>query len=1693
MTASFHVASTGTATATSTTNTITLPATLTAGDLMIIAAGANFAVTSVATSHTTFTKLASAQATNDTTATCEVWYAYAAGTSGTSTDASSTCTVTCGTSSYPCTAFAAYSNAAISSPIDSSATDHTTGATDVTTIPCTGATTASANVLPISAIGGGGASASPTLTAPSGYTIRSQFATGDFEAVAIADATAISASGTGYGTGSWTYGGGGGGATVTFGIKAVVPSTTSTGSVATATLAVSATGNVGLPVTVTSYSARPGLIRPGAFNPGNLGTAAGITSTGSVAAASSALSGAGTDYLVSGTGSIAAAVPAIVAAGATGLLLTNSFEEGTSGTTLTTSNTGGVPNNAFDAVSVGTGTTLAFDSAEAAHGLLSLKTATGTTSTTTVATWSTSLGTQTTVYFRAYLYYTANPGSSSKPITFWAGATRAANLQITPAGKPQVLNGSSGAAAITFADSIPLNQWFRIEGFVTGNSSTGAVQLTLYDTMDSTTSTETHLASSLNTTGSITRVDFGETFTSVASIGPFWIDDIALYTGGLIGPLNTAVNTSGGVSLASLALTGTGQVPITGTGSVAGATYGFGATGAETFSGSGSLAGHAYSIASSATLTFSGSGTVASATQSISASGSEIFTGSGSVAGGSYGVAATAGNTSSGTGNVNNSSYALSGTGTETFSGSGSVSLALPGISGTASVPLPITSSGSVTAATWALSAAGAGGNTTSSGTFTSGAWTPAASAAETFTGTGSVAGHALAVSGTGAGGDTTSSGTITAASRAVSGTGTEVFTGTGSVAGAGYVLTSAGGQGESFSGGIAGASRAITASGFVALVTTGGVAAHTYALSGTAAMAINSTGSVTLPSFAEDGSSIPSPSWNIGGAYTLLFEDDFTETSLDTTNTWTLGWQAKTGVSGPVNATPVETAAYNSTNVTLPGDGTLHLKMTNTSSQTGYPYTGACVTTNPTTMGSGKGFQFTYGAAEARVYLPADPSTGLIANWPAWWTDGQSWPTDGEIDILEGLGGTAQFHMNSTLDQPAIGGPAPNQVSANPYAGGWHNYGVNWTSTQLDYYFDGVLVGSITAGVTGQPMYLIFDYTTGEFGGPLAFSDMQVDWVRVWDAGTTAAIPSVSTLVDSFSSSSTLASIWNFSTQACSISSGQAVVPCDVDYESLQTGTIYNLTGSSVYAKVTPAAGSGCDTYMVLLDGAANNTSSDYDTIYWFYEVGSTLQAAITQAGTNTTVGTLTYSGTTHAWWRLRESGGTIFWDTSSDGSTWTNRFSHSHSMAVTGLYLQFLSGAEGAVTTDNTLIDNVNGGGFTGTGTVGMSALALHSAGLKSDNIGSGTIGGAAFGVLGTANDVITGTATFRASVFTLQSQGGMAYACSGSLAAAAMAPVATVSQIFSLTGGCAMPAYDVTPFSGTETFTSTGSPVLAVLAVTGSGTEVFTSSGSLSMATRGLAATSAEIFTGTGAAHEPVLALHSAGLGGNTTSSGSVGRTAGGVIAGSGGQTFSGTASTNAAYHGLSGTGTEIFMARGSAARAAYGIHAAQTRALADHQFNVDRMKVTGHYLPAEASTEALTDSAHLGLTVHAHSTEALTDSLFAVRTINLHERPMLKDTCTRFETVIVTATFGWAVREQVSTTPAIIEWSNRKRVSVTYIFEWDVVKILSLSVAFGWDVMTKLTTWPVTIEWNTGQAVQGYVPMIPKSPWYSTYGK
>jgi hypothetical protein len=116
-----------------------------------------------------------------------------------------------------------------------------------------------------------------------------------------------------------------------------------------------------------------------------------------------------------------------------------------------------------------------------------------------------------------------------------------------------------------------------------------------------------------------------------------------------------------------------------------------------------------------------------------------------------------------------------------------------------------------------------------------------------------------------------------------------------------------------------------------------------------------------------------------------------------------------------------------------------------------------------------------------------------------------------------------------------------------------------------------------------------------------------------------------------------------------------------------------YDFTGSYAAVKVAAvAAGTtgtfSTDTYLYV--------GIDSTHAVLFVHENGTLYFEKYDAG-STQVATVAYSPTTHLWWKLRESGGTIYADTSADGVNWSNLGSTTVSWSVTAVKALLEAGA--------------------------------------------------------------------------------------------------------------------------------------------------------------------------------------------------------------------------------------------------------------------------------------------------------------------------------------------------------------------------------------------------------------------------------
>jgi beta-glucanase (GH16 family) len=230
-----------------------------------------------------------------------------------------------------------------------------------------------------------------------------------------------------------------------------------------------------------------------------------------------------------------------------------------------------------------------------------------------------------------------------------------------------------------------------------------------------------------------------------------------------------------------------------------------------------------------------------------------------------------------------------------------------------------------------------------------------------------------------------------------------------------------------------------------------------------------------------------------IVGAWTLVFDDEFNGTALNT-NLWNpSGWIDNPG----------ELETYEATNVVVT-NGLLQLWVY-------HPSSGVYTSGKVTTMDK---FWQRYGYFEASINLPR-----VAGFWPAWWllkepyntndVSEPDWPP--EVDILEIVGesGGAVTGQDCKVfvgsNYPLCGGGVGSTYddvycSLSDATTGFHTYGYRWTPTNHTFYQDGVLLGSTSEHpYTLYPMWAILQMAILSTPVGTLPAAMQVDYVRIW------------------------------------------------------------------------------------------------------------------------------------------------------------------------------------------------------------------------------------------------------------------------------------------------------------------------------------------------------------------------------------------------------------------------------------------------------------------------------------------------------------------------------------------------------------------------------------------------------------------
>jgi autotransporter-associated beta strand protein len=247
--------------------------------------------------------------------------------------------------------------------------------------------------------------------------------------------------------------------------------------------------------------------------------------------------------------------------------------------------------------------------------------------------------------------------------------------------------------------------------------------------------------------------------------------------------------------------------------------------------------------------------------------------------------------------------------------------------------------------------------------------------------------------------------------------------------------------------------------------------------------------GVLIVMSTAKNAFALPSGTWG------MLFADEFSSASVDTYK-----WTTQFPWGGTHNSDSYALASNLSVS-----NGIL-TQTAKRESTNGYDFSSAAMST-----GYDK-FTFTYGYAEARVKLPSK-----LGSWPAFWGLYTGWPP--ESDVMEypiKTSGTNYNQYNIAYHYATSGGGNASYGSGltDPGVGDlrsdWHVFGMEWTSGDIKYYFDGNWMSQVyddSAIAQMGYMYLLLDYSVGGWAGKPSTSQwasgasdtFQVDWVRVW------------------------------------------------------------------------------------------------------------------------------------------------------------------------------------------------------------------------------------------------------------------------------------------------------------------------------------------------------------------------------------------------------------------------------------------------------------------------------------------------------------------------------------------------------------------------------------------------------------------
>lgn len=142
--------------------------------------------------------------------------------------------------------------------------------------------------------------------------------------------------------------------------------------------------------------------------------------------------------------------------------------------------------------------------------------------------------------------------------------------------------------------------------------------------------------------------------------------------------------------------------------------------------------------------------------------------------------------------------------------------------------------------------------------------------------------------------------------------------------------------------------------------------------------------------------------------------------------------------------------------------------------------------------------------------------------------------------------------------------------------------------------------------------------------------------------------------------------------------------------YGIINSTATYDLTASAVFSQLVAAGSQSMASWQaqpVFIKLDANNM------VCWYINSGFIHAQKAVAGAFSDVLGTTAYDANVHKWFMIRESGGTIFWDFSTDGQKWTNYTSLANPFAITAISPTMQGGTYNPeASTTSCTIDNFN-----------------------------------------------------------------------------------------------------------------------------------------------------------------------------------------------------------------------------------------------------------------------------------------------------------------------------------------------------------------------------------------------------------------